>query len=311
MGYMSKKKQKVEFRYYEMPNHEVVLALLGESWRRNYQQPNGTLHFHNFLEIGYCYEGTGKVILDEQNHPFKPGMFSIIPPHFPHTTNSDPGTESYWEWMYFDIEHYLNTIYNNDTAYVQKLLTSIYRRALLLEGEKNVVLDNVILNIIREMRNKGMYYQESVKGFIQVFIVELLKLDDHAEKVKKTKEKTAQVFNALDYVEENFSKEIKIAQLANACNMSESHFRRIFLESMNMKPVDYINLIRVQKACELIKKSQISMEDVAHKVGFITVSTFNRNFKKLMGVCPYQWKHSAENFEGKFSNYKISAQKGW
>ncbi|WP_242875917.1 helix-turn-helix domain-containing protein [Cellulosilyticum sp. I15G10I2] len=308
---MSKKKQIVEFRYYEIPNNEMVLALLGEAWRRAYGVGIDTLHFHNFIEIGYCHEGTGEVIVDNQSFRFEPNMFTIIPPNLSHTTYSDKGTEGYWEWMYFDIEKYLNNTYKDDAAFIQKLLTQIYRKALLLHAKDHIVLDNILRNIIREMQTKDTYYQESVKGYMQAFIVELLRLDDHEEKAKRTKQKAVQISAALDYVGENYREEIKISQLADACNMSESHFRRLFLESMNMKPVDYINLIRVQKACELIKKSQISMEDVAYKVGFTTVSTFNRNFKNLVGTSPYQWKQSAENFEGKLLNYKISAQKGW
>jgi AraC-like DNA-binding protein len=308
---MSKKKQKVEFRYYEIPNNEIVLALLGEAWRIEYGKEIEGLHFHNFLEIGYCHEGTGEMILESQIGRFEAEMFAIIPPNLPHTTNSDKGTRSYWEWMYVDIEQYLNKIYKEDRAFVQKLLTRIYRKALLLRGAEHVALAGILQNIIREMQRKDTYYQESVNGFVHVLIIELLRLDDNEEKVKRTRQKGAQIAEALDYVGENYRKEIKISELAYACNMSESHFRRVFMESMNMRPVDYINLIRVQKACELIKKSQISMGDIAYKVGFTTASTFNRNFKKLVGISPYQWKQSAENFEGKLLNYKISAQKGW
>lgn len=311
MGYMSKKKQKVEFRYYEMPNNEIVLALLGESWIRNYSEGIECLHFHNYIEIGYCYYGMGSLIFENESLRSGPNMFSIVPPNWLHRASSDQGTKSYWEWLYLDIEQYLKNVYKDDSLFVQGILKKIYRRPLLLHAKEHPALDNIILNIIREMRNKDIYYRESVKGYIHAFIVELLRLDDKEEQKAKIIKQTSRISDALDYVRENYREEIKIRQLAHACNMSESHFRRVFLESMNMKPIEYINLIRIQKACELIKKTQISMEDVAYKVGFTTVSTFNRNFKKLVGISPYKWKQSAENFEGKLLNYKISAQKGW
>ena len=93
--------------------------------------------------------------------------------------------------------------------------------------------------------------------------------------------------------------------------MSETHFRRIFEACMNMSPVDYINLVRVQKACDLMKKTNDSMDIVAQKVGFATTSTFNRNFKKILNTSPYQWKISPKNYERKLLNYNISARKGW
>ena len=93
--------------------------------------------------------------------------------------------------------------------------------------------------------------------------------------------------------------------------MSESHFRRVFEEGMNMKPLDYINLIRVQNACELLKKTGKSMEEVGEESGFASISAFNRNFRKILNISPYQWKKSKENYEGKLLHYRISAQKGW
>lgn len=97
-----------------------------------------------------------------------------------------------------------------------------------------------------------------------------------------------QLQNAIDYVEKNFAHDFKIIDLANECHMSETHFRRVFQEKMNMTPIEYVNFVRVKKACELIDKTDISMEDVAEKVGFVTPSTFNRNFRRIIGTSPYQ-----------------------
>ena len=78
-----------------------------------------------------------------------------------------------------------------------------------------------------------------------------------------------------------------------------------------MSPMDYVNLIRIQKACELMKKSNDSMDTIAIKCGFTTTSTFNRNFRKFLDTSPYQWKINPENYEHKLLNYRISALKGW
>ena len=104
---------------------------------------------------------------------------------------------------------------------------------------------------------------------------------------------------------------IRVEELARVCHMSETHFRRVFESCINMSPVDYVNLKRVQKACDLMKKTNDSMDMVAEKVGFSTTSTFNRNFKKFLGTSPYQWKINPENYENKLLNYRISAVKGW
>ena len=78
-----------------------------------------------------------------------------------------------------------------------------------------------------------------------------------------------------------------------------------------MSPLEYINKVRIQTACEILKKTDESIADIAYKCGFTTNSTFNRNFKKYLNTSPYQWKISPENYERKLLNYNISALKGW
>ena len=121
----------------------------------------------------------------------------------------------------------------------------------------------------------------------------------------------AQIAAALDYINKNYDKQIKAIELANICSMSETHFRRIFEEYINMSPMDYVNLIRIQRACDLMKKTNDSMDLVAVKCGFSTTSTFNRNFKKYLNTSPYQWKINPGNYEHKLLNFRISALKGW
>ena len=106
-----KKKPKIEFRYYRMPEETPFLALLGEKWVQNYGRDVDYLHFHNYLEIGYCYSGTGTLVLGEKDYRFSGEQFSIIPQNYLHTTNSDPDTLSRWEYLFIDVDAILDQFY--------------------------------------------------------------------------------------------------------------------------------------------------------------------------------------------------------
>ena len=82
-----KRKMKMEFRYYQMQDGIPILALLGEKWVQNYGRDVDYLHFHNYLEIGFCYSGEGELVLGEEPVRFAGREFTIIPPNFPHTTS--------------------------------------------------------------------------------------------------------------------------------------------------------------------------------------------------------------------------------
>ena len=63
-----RKKETVELRFYEIPQGEPVLALLGEEWNRVYGHDSPYMHFHNLMEIGVCRNGEGVVVLDEKDY---------------------------------------------------------------------------------------------------------------------------------------------------------------------------------------------------------------------------------------------------
>lgn len=308
-----KKKERLEFRFYETPRDEGVLALYGDEWRRVYGMGISTLHFHNLMEVGYCYEGEGTLILDEREMRFHPGVFTVIPHNYPHTTNSDPGTASYWEYLFFEPEHILQEAYQGNQVLRTQILQRVNHNAFMLEPSEETEIKNTLLTILRLQKEKKEFYRECINAQL-VALTHLIARLNPKQSLTELKEMDAsgeQILSALYYIERQYMYPIKIEELAKICSMSETNFRRVFSATLNMKPVDYINLIRVQNACKMMQNSCDSMSDIAVRAGFGTVSTFNRDFKKILGTTPYQWKKHPENYEEKLSNYHISALKGW
>lgn len=308
----AKKKQEIEFRYYEIPQNEPCIALLGEAWVRPYGEDMDCLHFHNYMEIGYCYDGSGEVVLDDETVSYKPDMFTIIPKNFPHNTNSYHFSLSRWEYLFVDVEALLREVYREDPLYADDLGAIINNRAWAVEAISHPETTELIKTIMDEMRYKKDFYAESVKGLLLSLFMNIARMNqEKVVKVRKQSRGVSQISFALHYIGANYAEELTIGDLAQVSHMSETHFRRVFQKIMNMTPSDYLNLVRVQMACEYMKKHTDSMELVAERCGFQSVSTFNRNFKKVLNITPYQWKIHPENYEAKLLDYKISAYKGW
>ena len=72
--------------------------------------------------------------------------------------------------------------------------------------------------------------------------------------------------------------------------MTETHFRRLFKEIYGMSPIKYINEIRTERARGLIANSNLSLSQIAEKVGYGDVYYFSRVFKKIAGVSPSAYK---------------------
>ena len=133
---------------------------------------------------------------------------------------------------------------------------------------------------------------------------------DEATSAPAEENNTEMIGNALSFVDDHFSEEIRTADLASACGLSETHFRRLFEKSINMSPNEYVNLVRIQKACDLIRFSDDSMETVAIKTGFNSQDSFNRNFLKILGLPPYRWKREKESYRAAHK-IKITDKEGW
>lgn len=303
----------MEFRFYEIPQGEPALVLYGESWVRVYGHDEFHLHFHNLTEIGICRYGDGDMYLDNDVCRYQNGTLTVIPENFPHITVSDGENANFWEYVFFDMKSIVEELFPGNPVYQSQVIESLNKSAFISDEKKDKAIADIINLMIDEAKNKKPYYQKKISLQLKALIIELVRKCDvsleEEQPVKGTN--MAQIAAALDYVNKNYDKPIKAIELANICSMSETHFRRIFEEYINMSPMDYVNLIRIQRACDLMKKTNDSMDLVAVKCGFSTTSTFNRNFKKYLNTSPYQWKINPGNYEHKLLNFRISALKGW
>ncbi len=310
-----KKRDTIEFRFYEIPQGQSCLALLGEKWIIVYGKDEKYLHFHNLFEVGYCRNGNGDLILDEKICKYETAMLSVIPPNYPHTTISRES--NFWEYIFFDASDVIRQIFPDNPSKQREVLQIVNKRADLLYEYQHPEMAEIIKRIMEEMRDKKPYYLETTQSLLKAFVLTLIRLQSsmNADKnVGMEAEDQAAIMNirpALEYIDRNYAENIKAATLAETCNMSETHFRRVFDEAINMPPMDYLNLVRIQKACTIMNKSDHSMEQVAMECGFTTFSTFNRNFRKYLNTSPYQWKKNKDNYANKLLDYKINALKGW
>lgn len=319
-GRKMNKKKKIQFRYYQMKPNTYVFALQGEGWIREYGKEIDYLHFHNYLEVGYCIYGDGHMIIGEETLEYHGGEFTVIPKNCPHTTNSIPGTKSYWEYLFIDESVFLNRIFSNigNGKRSGKLIEGVNSRMHFFRKEEYPQLACCILNLFEVMRKKEPFFMEEAFGILAAMLVKLARINDKREETAGLSEEgyvtaasSETITMAMEYIGRSFRENLPIEELAKYCHVSETHLRRLFSNHMKMGVLEYINLVRIREACEQLKKTDASVADIAYKCGFINVSTFNRNFKKITGKNPNSWRKSPENFERQILKYDVYSEKGW
>ncbi|MBO5153297.1 MAG: helix-turn-helix transcriptional regulator [Eubacterium sp.] len=309
---MKHEKEKVEFRYYEVPKDLPVLALLGEEW----EIPYGTdaMHFHNHLEIGYCYYGDGQICHGDHKSDYGDGTITIIPKNHPHRTNGDVKQTQKWEYLFVDADELLRAAYPDRQVWVNRIIRRIESRCHVLSKEENTELSMLLRPIFEDMRQKKEFYRECVKLNTLSLLLHIAQMSESDHVIKENGvagESYELMLETLDYIGQHYMEDIRIDDLTRISNISESHYRRKFKEYFNTSPAEYINLVRIDHACELLAKTDEKIEDIAIQTGFQTTGSFTRNFKKLVGELPKDWRKKVKDSGTNLGNYNVSMLKGW
>lgn len=97
---------------------------------------------------------------------------------------------------------------------------------------------------------------------------------------------------ALQRIDQQKIGTITVAEMAQVCNMSQSSFRKLFLQEMNMPPSRYIQERKFNRAVSLLQNSELSILEIAIESGFQDMFYFSRFFRKMTGMSPTQWREA-------------------
>jgi AraC family transcriptional regulator len=99
-----------------------------------------------------------------------------------------------------------------------------------------------------------------------------------------------QIRRATELLEAHLDGNITLRKVAEACNLSVSHFARAFKQTFRMPPYQWLIERRVDRAKDLMTNSRLPLADIATQCGFADQSGLNRIFKRIHGVPPGIWR---------------------
>ncbi len=105
------------------------------------------------------------------------------------------------------------------------------------------------------------------------------------------KEPHHEIQNAVDYIKDNYCKQITIEHLANICRMSESNFYAVFKKTLGNSPIAYLNHYRLSLAATKLSESNQPISEISYAVGINDPLYFSRLFKKTYGISPKEYRH--------------------
>lgn len=110
--------------------------------------------------------------------------------------------------------------------------------------------------------------------------------------------RTEYIINSIvNYIDEFYTQNIGVSTIADYINISPNYCGAIFKEQKDEKINEYINKVRIEKACELIKNTDYSISDISNMVGYVSNGYFTKLFKKQIGYTPSEYRDKLVNIK--------------
>lgn len=176
----------------------------------------------------------------------------------------------------------------------------------VMQAAKNAGLDPVI--VILSGHDEFKYAQQALRYGAKEYLLkpvrasDILKcLNQMADKYfDKGKEESgpedAESSNyfikmAKEYIAEHYTENISLVDAAEAAGISAGYLSTMFTQYLNCGFVDYLNQVRIERACCYLEQKCFKNYEVAFKVGFRDEKYFSKVFKKIMGMTPREYRN--------------------
>jgi AraC-like DNA-binding protein len=104
----------------------------------------------------------------------------------------------------------------------------------------------------------------------------------------------AQISGIVDYITENVASPFSMAELSRRVGMSESQFSRYFRRATGNTFTDFVNRLRITRACQLLMGTDLYITNICYDSGFNNVANFNRRFLEVKGMTPKEFRRQGE-----------------
>jgi AraC-type DNA-binding domain-containing proteins len=246
------------------------------------------LHFHHSFEIGLCLEGRGVFFIENRPLSFRVNDISFIYPNQPHIAQSPNEIPS--RWIFIDVD--IDLLLAGNSALLNRIWEARASLPSIIHHQDARSLLGVLMLMIHELEHPGDQCQDIVKHLFSAALFLILDMNsEHTAYVPTAKPNAFTIISpALAFMAQNYDQEITISDLAQKCNLSETHFRVVFKSAIGKTPQRYLSAVRLKMAKALLRSTDMSILQTANSVGYGNVSAFNRMFKEDTGRSPMQYR---------------------
>jgi AraC-like DNA-binding protein/mannose-6-phosphate isomerase-like protein (cupin superfamily) len=287
-------------RWLRNANREVITADTNSGFRwatHGYPEPGvAQWNYHPEYELHAIRESEGRWVLGDKVGVFAPGHVALVGPNLPHDWISvvEPG-------QYIDGCHTLIQFTHEWFAACVELMPELGAVAPRLEQSRHGIVfrAGTARRLASALDRIGATApMERLEGMIGALRIIAEAPDDEIVLIGARYSKPAEIRRrsmpavdvGLDYIFKNIHREVSLEEAARLANMSASAFSRYFKRASGLTFTEMTIKLRVSQACRLLDLSDDPVSDIAIQVGYANQSNFNRQFRRLTGTSPRDYR---------------------
>ena len=265
-----------------------------------YEPATSHLHAHDFIEIAYVVSGLGTHCIGENEYNVSKGDLFIINYNIPHEFRSLKDTSMPRLWVYncifkpefIDYKLVNCKDFHNITQHF--LFRSVFPEEatfnddIKLQGKESQEIEELYEKMYREFHLKDEGYIEILRAYVIELLITIFRLYKKTNVINdKLESHRQEIMNrVIRYMKDNFTKELKLEEISTIAFLSPNYFSKLFKECTAMTVSEYMQKIRIEEACNLLRTTERKVIDIAFQVGYRDIKYFNQIFKRISGKTP-------------------------
>jgi AraC-like DNA-binding protein len=258
-------------------------------------------HFHDEFELMYIIKGEGVRIVGDRMDYFNKEELVFLGSGVPHVFKNDKNA-SQNEVDYIVIK--FNRIIGGQDLFKIPELAPI-NRFLKRAGKGLIFSDTTVMKLKKQLIKLAKSKNEDRIILLLKVLKILSAQEDYNELstdtflLKNTSAGEDRTKKVINYISENYNKNISLEDLASISYMTTNSFCRYFKNRTGKTAFQFIREFRINKACQMLINGEKNISQICFDTGFNSLSSFNRVFKSLKHI-------SATEYKSKYSNLTIN-----
>lgn len=262
---------------YEITQYHKSSYMYIEEWGGHDFQ----LHFHTEIELSLIISGAAVFIINKHKYRLEAGDVILVNRCVPHSIEQNSDCRAIWLGI--------SPLFCN--SYYPNLLKIRFHDCMF---DKSHPLNRSLVSDIKQLleisKSQSKAYEFKIQEILNHIFFLLLTQTDYVclpdAAMHLEVERMERLRHIIDYMEGNFEQQPRLEKLAEEIQLSPDYLSHFIKEALGITFRDYVTMLRLHKAVELMEKKSVSQLDMLLQTGFTDYRYFSRAFKKVYGVDP-------------------------